>query len=82
MSLQEVKVIDKIEVVENGIIQVREATRILRDGQQIAQTYHRSSFTPGQDVSDQPANVQAICAAAWTSEVIAAYQAQIEASRP
>lgn len=82
MSLQEVKVIDKIEVVENGIIQVREATRILKDGQQIAQTYHRSSFTPGQDVTDQPANVQAICAAAWTPAVIAAYQAQLEASLP
>ena len=81
MSLQEVKVIDKIEVVENGIIQVREATRILKDGQQIAQTYHRSSFTPGQDLTGQPANVQAICAAAWTPAVIAAYQAQIEANR-
>lgn len=79
--LTETKVIDKIEVVENGIVQVREATRIMKDGEQIAQTYHRWLLTPGQDVSDQPANVQAIANAAWTPEVIAAYQAQLEANR-
>ena len=76
MALEEVKVIDKIEVVENGTLQVREATRILKDGEQIAQTYHRWSFAPGSDVSEMPANVQAIASAAWTSQVIAAYQAQ------
>lgn len=76
--LTENKVIDKIEVVENGIVQVREATRISRDGEQIAQTFHRWTLAPGQDVSDQPANVQSICQAAWTPEIIAAYQAQIE----
>lgn len=76
MALSEVKVIDKIEIVENGTLQVREATRILKDGEQIAQTYHRWSFAPGSDVSEMPANVQAIAAAAWTEEVVAAYQAQ------
>jgi cell division FtsZ-interacting protein ZapD len=75
MALSEIKVIDKIEVVENGILQVREATRIMKDGEQIAQTYHRWSFTPGSDVSEMPANVQAIAAAAWTPEVISAYEA-------
>ena len=78
MALTETKIIDKIEVVENGTVQVREATRILKDGEQIAQTYHRWTLTPGQYVSDQPANVQSICQAAWTPEIIAAYQAQIE----
>ena len=82
MALAEQKVIDKIEVVENGTLQVREATRILKDGDQIAQTYHRWSFAPGSDISEMPANVQAIAAAAWTPAVIAAYQAQIEASLP
>jgi hypothetical protein len=71
--LQEIKLIDKMEINQDGSIQVREATRILKDGEQIAQTFHRTSLTPGQDVSDQPANVQAIAAAAWTPEVIAAY---------
>ena len=82
MALTEVKVIDKIEVVETGHVQVREATRIMKDGEEIAKTYHRFSFAPDSDVSSMPANVQAICAAAWTPEVIAAYQAQVEASRP
>lgn len=82
MALLKEVVIDKIEVVENGTVQVRQATRIVEDGVQLSQSYHRWSLQPGQDVSDQPANVQAICAAAWTSEVIAAYQAQIEANRP
>jgi hypothetical protein len=81
MALTETKVIDRIEVVGNGTVQVREATRILKDGEQIAQTYHRWSFAPGSDVSEQPDNVKAICQAAWTPEIIAAYQAQLEASR-
>jgi hypothetical protein len=79
MALSEVKVIDKIEIVENGSLQVREATRIMKDGEQIAQTFHRWSFAPASDVSAMPANVQAIAQAAWTPEVIAAYeQAQAE----
>jgi len=61
-------------------LQVREATRILKDGDQIAQTYHRWSFAPGSDISEMPANVQAIAAAAWTPAVIAAYEAQVAAN--
>jgi hypothetical protein len=81
MSLTETKEIDRVEVVGNGIIQVREATRILKEGEEIAKTFHRWTLTPGQDVSDQPANIQSICQAAWTPEVIAAYKAQVEANR-
>ena len=76
MALTETKVIDQITVTENGVVLYREATRILKDGDQIAQTYHRSSLTPGQALTGQPANVVAICDAAWTAEVIAAYEAQ------
>lgn len=76
MALTEQIVIDKIEVMENGTLQVREATRIIKDGEQIAQTYHRWSFAPGSDISVQHDNVQAIAAAAWTPEVIAAYEAE------
>ena len=81
MALTETKVIDQITVTENGIVLYREATRILKDGEQIAQTYHRSSLTPGQDLTGQPANVTAICNVAWTQAVIAAFQAQQEANR-
>ena len=81
MALTETKVIDKIEVVENGTIQVREVTRIMKDGSEVAHTYHRWAFAPGSDVSEMPANVVAICNAAWTPEVIAAYEAQQEANK-
>lgn len=76
MSLTENKVIDQITVTENGTVLYREATRILKDGEQIAQTFHRTSLTPGQDLTGQPAQVVAIAQAAWTPEVVAAYQAQ------
>ena len=82
MSLSKEVVIDKIEVVENWIIQVRQVTRIMEDGQQLSSSYHRWSFAPGSDVSDQPANVQAIATAAWTPAIIAAYQAQLAANAP
>jgi len=80
MSLTKQAVIDQITVTENGIVLYREATRIMEDGNQISQTYHRTSLTPGQDLTGQPANVVAIAQAAWTAEVIAAYQAAIEAA--
>ena len=82
MALTETKVIDKIEVLENGTVQVREVTRIMKDGEEIAKTYHRWVLTPAQDLTGQPANVVAICNAAWTPEVIAAYAAQQEANKP
>ena len=77
MSLTKTTVVDQITVEENGIVLYREATRIMEDGNQISQTYHRSSLTPAQDLTGVPANVVAICNAAWTAEVIAAYQAQV-----
>ena len=81
MALTEIKVIDQITVVEDGTVLQREATRILKDGEQIAQTYHRTSLTPAQDLTGQPANVVAICNAAWTPAVVAAYQAQVAAQQ-
>jgi hypothetical protein len=67
--------VDQITVTENGIVLYREATRIIEDGKELTKTYHRSSLTPGQDLTGQPANVVAICNTAWTPEVVAAYQA-------
>ena len=77
MALTKEVVIDQITVTENGIVLYREATRIMEDGNQLSQTYHRTSLTPGQDLAGQPANVAAICNVAWTPEVVAAYQAQV-----
>ena len=80
MALTKTKIIDQITVSKNGIVLYREATCIMEDGNQIAQTYHRTSLTPCQDLTGQPASVVAIATAAWTPEVIAAYQAQLEAA--
>lgn len=82
MAITKEKVIDQITVTENGIVLYREATRIMEDGEQLSQTYHRTSLTPGQDLAGQPANVAAICNVAWTPEVIAAYQAQVAKNAP
>ena len=75
MSLTKQVVIDQITVTENGIVLYREVTRIIENGNQISQTFHRSSLTPAQDLTGVPANVVAICNTVWTAEVIAAYQA-------
>ena len=75
MALTKSTVIDSITVTENGIVLYREATRIMEDGNELSKTYHRTSLTPGQDLTGVPANVVAICNVAWTAEVIAAYQA-------
>jgi len=81
MALTETKIIDQITVTENGIVLYREATRILKDDVEVSKTYHRSSLTPGQDLTGVPSNVVAICNTAWTDEVIAAYQAQVAAQQ-
>ena len=76
MALTKEIAVDQITVTENGIVLVREVTRIMEDGKELSKQYHRSSFTPSSDVSAQPQNVQDICNVAWTQEIITAYQAQ------
>jgi hypothetical protein len=78
MAIEKQTIVDKIEVIENGSVQVRNATRIVEEGNVISSSYHRHVVAPGQDYSQEDARVQAICAAAHTSEVIAAYQAAQE----
>jgi hypothetical protein len=72
--------IDQITVTESGIVLYREVTRVIEDGKEIAKTYHRTSLTPGQDIAGQPEKVIAVCNAAWSPEIIAAYQAAQEAA--
>jgi hypothetical protein len=73
MALTERIEIDKIEIVQQWNIQVRQATIIERDGEFVSRTFHRWILTPDQDISNQEPKVQAICNAAWTPEVIEAY---------
>jgi DNA-binding transcriptional LysR family regulator len=79
MAITKSTTVDQITVTENGTVLYREATRVVENGNEIAKTYHRTSLTPGQDLTGQPANVAAICNVAWTPEVVAAYQAQVAA---
>lgn len=79
MALEKQIVVDRIEVVGLGSVQVRTATKIVEDGVVISQSFHRHVVAPGDDYSGEDARVQAICAATHTAEVIAAYKAAIAA---
>ena len=74
MALTENTSIDKIEVVGDWNIQVRQATVIEKDGVQVARSFHRWVLTPDSDISGQEQKVQDICNAAWTDEVKSAYE--------
>jgi hypothetical protein len=80
MALTKETAVDQITVTENGIVLVREVTRIMENGNEISKQYHRTSLVPASDVSAQPQNVQDICNIAWTQAIISAYQAQQEAN--
>jgi len=75
MALTENIKIDQIEVVNDWNIQVRQATIIERDGEFVSRTFHRWVLTPDSDISGQEQKVQDIANAAWTPEVVAAYNA-------
>ena len=77
MALEEKSVVDKIEVLLDGYIQVRRKDQILKDGVEVAATYHRHVVVPGADTSAEDPRVAAIAAATWTDEIISAYQAKI-----
>ena len=81
MAITKQIAVDQITVTENGVVFYREATRIIEDGNELTKTYHRSTLTPGQDLTGQPAQVVAIANTVWTDEVLAAYQAQLQANQ-
>jgi hypothetical protein len=73
--LEKIEIVDRIEVIENGSIQVRTKTAIKEDGIEISSKFHRHVVVPGADVSGEDAKVQAIAASIHTPAVIAAYEA-------
>jgi hypothetical protein len=73
MALTENISIDQIEIVGGWNIQVRQATVITKNGEQVARSFHRWVLTPDMDISGQEQKVQDIANAAWTDEVKAAY---------
>ena len=92
MALTESQENDKIEVVNKWNIQVRNATIIKKDGVELTRSFHRKVLTPGTldasdnlvatDISGEDADVQAICNAAWTSQVKTDYTAFLVANKP
>lgn len=73
MTYTEQSVVDKIEILEDGQIQVRRADRVLKNGVVIAQTYHRHVIEPGQDTKLEDVRVTAIATAVWTQKVVSDY---------
>tara|TARA_R100000734_G_scaffold18465_1_gene15450 strand:- start:184 stop:480 length:297 start_codon:yes stop_codon:yes gene_type:complete len=94
MALTESIEYDKIEVVnaQYKFIQVRKANVVKRDGVEIARSFFRYCLNPGAldasdnlvdtDLSAEPAEVSAICNAAWTTDVKAAWRAKLIADKP
>jgi len=88
MALTKETIVDKIEVLELGQVQVRTATRVLEDGVALSSSFHRHVVVPSvktegswgdTDISGEDARVQAIATATWTAEVKTAYQEMIDA---
>jgi hypothetical protein len=75
MALTEKIEIDRIEVVNNWNVQVRQATTIERDGKFVSKTFHRWVLNPDSDITNQEQKVKDICNTAWTQEVKDAYEA-------
>ena len=66
MALVKEVVIDKIEVLESGSIQVRQATRVLEDGEVLSTSYHRHVLERDADLTNEDRKVVAIATAAWS----------------
>ena len=88
MALTKETVVDKIEVMEMGQVQVRTVTRIKEDGVELSSSFHRHVVEPSTkasgswadtDISGEDARVQAIATATWTSAVKTAYQTMVDA---
>ena len=76
--LEKKVVIDKLEILEDGQMQIRQATKILEDGIEIGKTFHRHCLAPGQRMDKENIRTQAIAAVLWTPAVIAAYKEKIK----
>lgn len=74
---QENSQIDQITIIQDGTVFIRNCTVVLKEGIEVSRSYVRRTLVPGVNVSEFPENVQSVCAATWTPEVIANYQLQI-----
>ena len=65
MALTKETVVDKIEVLESGTVQVRTATRVLEDGEVLSSSFHRHTLEPGADLTNEDPKVAAVATAIW-----------------
>ncbi len=81
MALEEITLTDKIEVIQNGSLQIRHRHAIIDSdtGEEKAASFHRHVVSPGDDVTGECERVKAVAAAVWTQECIDAYQASLPA---
>ena len=79
MSLTKSIVVDRIEVLERGQLQVRTATVIAEDGVELSRAFQRHVLEPGDDLTGQSDRVAAVANATWTAEVLADWQAFLAA---
>jgi len=77
MALTKTIVVDSIEVLESGSLQVRTRTNVLEDGVKLSHSFHRHVLAPGDSTSGQDARVIAVANTVWTDAVIAAYRASL-----
>ena len=63
--IERIYVIDQITVTEFNSVQVRQATRLVEDGEVLSETYARWVLEPGDDFSEQTPKVQAVCNSVW-----------------
>ena len=83
MALTEETVQDKIEIVGDfKMVQVRTATVIKRDEEEISRSFHRHVVAPDDDITSESAEVQAICNAVHTQEIKDAYAAHVASQTP
>lgn len=77
MALEKQTLVDLIEIVETGIVQVRTKTKIVENGIELSASFARHTIVPGQNFDSESSRVRAICTAVHTAEVIAAYKASL-----
>lgn len=73
---QEKSEIDQTTVAQDGTVIVRNVNTVTKNGVEVSKTYSRLTLSPASNTSKLSVNVQNICAAAWTPEVVALYQAK------
>ena len=70
----------KIEIIPPyNILQCRRADIVEKDGKEVGRTYHRHVKVPGDDMTEECSEMQAVATALWTTEVVDAYNAMIAA---